>query len=99
MMGREPNAGCGKPSAPNVLAVTVSAEKSKSHSTIACFALNRKPTDVTTFDKSFCFFRDNKPANYIFRDEMPATAGTWRPVDRPINAMASDRAAGDIVRH
>ena len=125
LFGREPNAGCGKPSKPDVLVTPCAPEMSKSHSKISCIALNQKPTDVTAFvrrlqqpselppphqicicsyisntqDKSFCFFRDSKPSPYVFRDEVPATAGTWRPTDRPAIAMATDRAAGDIVQH
>ena len=49
LFGREPNAGCGKPSKPDVLVTPCAPEMSKSHSKISCIALNQKPTDVTAF--------------------------------------------------
>ena len=93
LFGREPNAGFGLPSAPNVLPKQVSPEKSKSHSRIACIALGAEPVKPE-FDTSFCFFR--APETYVHRDTLAPTAAgtTWKPVDRPAVAQPEDRPAG-----
>lgn len=93
LFGREPNAGKGLPSSPNTLPQPVAPEKSKSHSTIACIALGAKPVPAE-FDESFAFLRAPEP--YVYRDtlQQQPSSSSWLPSDRPVVALAEDRAAG-----